>query len=459
MTEYQSTWRLGKLLWALLLWAGVIFGRLVMLQVVEHDDFVRLAQSQQQKIKELPAMRGSILDRAGQPLAKSMPAESICVNPQRLPDREVAADILAGVLNLDRKALAGKIDNAYLRGSGFLWIKRKIDADDGERLRRLKLDWIEFRPEMQRFYPRHMLASHVVGTLGMVSADDTSEHGTAGIEASFDEELAGVPGLARVYTDVRQNPYDSVVARKPEPGEDIKLTIDSNLQYDAERELERAVESSGAVSGSIVAMNPYNGEILAMANYPTFDPNDPPSPNEPADARSNLAITTPFEPGSVFKTVTLSAGLETTSLRPDTIINCGNGSITLAGRVIHDAHRHGLLTMQEVFERSSNIGAIQVGLKVGKSTLYEYVRRFGFGRKTGIELPGESTGMVHRLEDWSLSSMGSVPMGHEISTTSIQLAEAGAVIANGGMWVRPTIVLSAQKPGGAEEKLDREAPH
>ncbi len=458
MAEHQSTRRLGMLLWVLLFWGGVIFVRLVMLQVVQHDDFVRLAQSQQQKTKELPAMRGSILDRAGQPLAKSMPAESVCINPQRLPDRGVAADILAGVLKLDRQALADKIDNAYLRGSGFLWVKRKIDADEAERLRSLKMDWIEFRPEMRRFYPRHMLASHVVGTLGILNAEDTGERGTAGIEASFEEDLAGVPGLARVYTDVRQNPYDAVVARKPEPGANITLTIDSNLQYDAERELARAMASSGAVSGSIVAMNPYNGEILAMANYPTFDPNDAPSAKDPEGARSNLAVTTPFEPGSVFKTVTISAGLETTHLRPDTIINCGNGQITLFGRVIHDAHRHGMITMQQVFEQSSNIGAIQVGLKVGDRTMYEYIRKFGFGRKTGVELPGESTGMVRRVEEWTPSSIGSVAMGHEISTTSIQLAVAGSVIANGGMLVRPTIVLSRQKPGEAEEKFSNEQP-
>lgn len=459
MAEHQSTRRLGLLLWVLLFWAGGIFFRLVMLQVVQHDDFVRLAQQQQSKTKELPAIRGSILDRAGQPLAKSMPAESVCVNPQRLPDRGVAADLLAGILKLDAKALQAKIESAYLRGSGFLWVKRKIDEGEAESLRSLKLEGVEFRPEMRRYYPRHTLASHVVGTIGILNADDTSERGTAGIEASFDEDLAGVPGLARVYTDVRQNPYDSVVARKPEPGANITLTIDSNLQYDAERELARAMASSGAKTGSIVAMNPYTGEVLALANYPTFDPNDPPGkPDEAEGARSDLAVSTPFEPGSVFKTVTLSAGLETTRLRPDTIINCGNGSITLFGRVIHDAHRHGLLTMQEVFEKSSNIGAIQVGLKVGDRTMYDYIRRFGFGRKTGIELPGESTGMVRRVEEWTPSSIGSVAMGHEISTTSIQLAVAGAVIANGGMLVKPTIVLARQKPGEAEEKFAPEQP-
>ncbi len=453
MAENQSTRRLSWLLWILLFWAGGIFARLVTLQVIQHDELARLAQQQQQRTKELPAMRGSILDRAGQPLAKSMPAQSVCVNPQKLPGLGVAADKLAGVLHLDRGALFNKIQSAYLRGTSFLWVKRKIDADEAEQLRNLKLDWVELRPEMRRFYPHHTLAAHVLGSIGILSADDAGERGTAGIEASFEEDLAGVPGLTRVFTDVKQNPYDSVVARKPEPGADITLTIDSNLQYQAERELARAIASSGAKTGSVVAMNPYTGEILAMANYPAFDPNDTPGPNEAEGARSNLAIATPFEPGSVFKTVTVSAGLETTRLRPDTIINCGNGVFNLLGRIIHDAGRHGMLTMQEVFEKSSNIGAIQIGLKVGDQAMYDYVRKFGFGRKTGIELPGESAGMVRRVADWTRTSIGSVAMGHEISTTSLQLAIAGAVIANGGLLVKPQIVLARQKPGEAEQRF------
>ncbi len=264
MGDNQSTRRLNRLLWILLVWAAVIFGRLFSLQVIHHDDLARLAAQQQQKTKAIPAVRGSILDRAGQPLAKSLPAESVCVNPQRLPDRGVAADMLAGVLKMDRVALLEKIETAYLRGSGFLWIKRKIDADEAARLRSMKLDWIEFRPEMRRFYPHHSLASHVVGSIGILSAEDTEERGTAGVEASFEDDLAGTPGLAQVFTDVKQTAYDSVIARKPEPGADIMLTIDSNLQYNAEKDLARAIETSGAKTGSIVVMNPYTGEVLAI---------------------------------------------------------------------------------------------------------------------------------------------------------------------------------------------------
>ena len=344
MREGQSNRRLHFLLWLLLGWSGVVFGRLVWLQVIHHDDLLRQAQQQQQRVREIPALRGTILDRTGQTLAKSMPAESVCVNPQRIPDTGTAADMLSRVLNLDRAELYDKIETARLRRSGFLWIKRKIQADEAERLRSLKLEYVEFRPEILRLYPHHTLAAHVVGTMGMTDPDDVVEHGTAGVEASFDDDLAGEPGLTRVYTDVRQNPYDAVVARKPEPGANLTLTIDSNLQYEAEKQIEKAVLSSGAHSGSIVAMNPYTGDVLALANYPTFDPNDPPSSNEAENTRVDLAVMAPFEPGSVFKTVTLSAALETQKVRPDTMINCGNGVINLFGRIIHDAGRHGVLT-------------------------------------------------------------------------------------------------------------------
>ena len=458
MPEDLSTQRLRWLLRLLLTWAAVIVGRLVWLQVIRHDDLLRLAQQQQQRTVEIQALRGAILDRSGQPLARSLPAESVCVNPQKIPDAQVAAEILSRTLDLDQAALFDKISSASLRKSGFLWVKRKVSADEAARLRTLKLDWVEFRPEARRFYPHGTLAAHVVGSMGMTGAQDTSERGTGGIEASFDDDLAGDPGLARVFTDVRQDPYDSVVARPPVPGANITLTIDLNLQYDAEKALERAIASSHAKTGSIVAMNPYTGDVLAMANYPTYDPNQPPGPGEPEGARSNLAIAAPFEPGSVFKVITLSAALETTNLTPDTIINCGNGVINLFGRVIHDHNSYSALSMADVLAKSSNIGAIQIGLKVGDRQLYNYVRKFGFGQRTGIDLPGESAGMLRRVEQWEPSSIGSVAMGHEVGATSIQLAVAGAVIANGGLLVKPRIVLTRQKPGEPAERIAPQPP-
>ncbi|HEY1758442.1 MAG TPA: penicillin-binding protein [Bryobacteraceae bacterium] len=451
MPETQANRRLAWLLRVLLLWIAAILGRLVWLQVIRHDDLLKQARQQQQKLREIPAQRGTIYDRDHRPLAKSLPAESICVNPQKIPDANVAADLLSRLLNLDRADLYEHILSAKLRGSGFLWIKRKVEADEADRIRSLKLDWVELREEMRRFYTRGELASHVVGSTGIVDGEVT-ERGNAGIELQFDEELAGRSGEDRVYTDVKQNAYDSVVERKPEPGDDITLSIDSNLQYVAERELDKAIDSSGAKTGSIVAVNPYTGDILAMANYPRFDPNLPPGPNEPPNARSNLAITTPFEPGSVFKVITLSAALETTQLRPDTMINCGT-SIKVYDRTIKDEHGHGAYSMADVLAHSSNVGAAMIGQKVGNSNLYKYQRKFGFGEKTGIDLPGESAGLLRHVEDWSATSGVFLSIGHEVAVTSLQLALAGAVIANGGILVKPRLVLARQTPGQPEERF------
>ena len=460
MLESQSTQRLKWLLWLMLVWVAAIVGRLAFLQVARHDELLRAAQSQQQKIIEIEATRGSIFDRAGQPLAKTLPAESICVNPSKIPDVAVASDILSRVLDVDRKELFDHIQAAKKHKSGFLWVKRKVDPEDATRVRSLNLDYVEFRPETRRFYPRGSMAAHVVGTTGMSAAENSIEHGTGGIEQSFDDDLAGQPGEGRVYKDVRQTAYDMLVTKQPEPGTNLTLTIDTNLQFDAERALADAVQKANARTGSLVAMNPNTGEILAMANYPTFDPNVSLAPGEPATGRSNLAVTTPFEPGSVFKVITLSAALETTQLTPDSIINCGNGTLSLFGRVIHDApgERFGSLSMADVLAHSSNIGAINIGLKVGKDNMYEYVRRFGFGRKTGIDLPGESGGILRRLSNWEATSIGSVAMGHEIGATSLQLAQAGAVVANGGLLVRPRLVLARQRPGAAAEAMPQEKP-
>jgi cell division protein FtsI (penicillin-binding protein 3) len=460
MPETQSTKRLLWLLRALIVWVAVIFLRLIWLQVLQHDDLLRQAQSQQQKVVPIQAQRGSILDRFGQPLAKSLPAESVLVNPRRVKDAAVTANLLAPILGLDARQLAEKIRAAARRESGFLWVKRKVTAGEAERVRSYHLEYVEFRPDTRRFYPHGQLAAHVLGSVGIANPNETIERGTAGVEMSLDDDLAGEPGQMRVFSDVKQNPYDSVVGRKPDPGADITLTIDQNLQYTAEKEIARAAQASGAKSGSIVVMNPYTGEILAMANYPTFDPNEPPAPGEAPEARSNLAISTPFEPGSVFKVITLAAALETTSLRPESMINCGNGSFKLLGRVIHDTHGYGVLSMADVLAKSSNIGAIQIGLRVGDQQLYRYVRKFGFGRKTGIDLPGESPGILRKVEHWTPTSIGSVAMGQEVGVTSLQLALAGAAVANGGMLVKPKLILARQKKGEpmerfADEKAER----
>lgn len=428
----RLTWVAG----IILLWGVLIFIKLLLLQVVHHEDYVRLARQQQEMLVEVRAPRGSIYDRAGRPLAMSISMDSVTVNPRWVPDLQIASEILARILKLDQDALYRRMKWAKDNNRGFLPIKRKISPEESESLKSLHLDWIQFENESQRNYPKGQIAAHVLGSV------DHGERGNAGLERSMDEELRGRAGAERMLTDVKRRGIDSHLDTMPQPGIPLTLTIDERIQFAAESELARAVEESHGKTGSVVVMNPNNGDVLAMASYPTYDPNIPPKAGDDPRSRFNEAISVPFEPGSVFKVVTLSAALETTNLRPDTIINCGNGAITLFGRTIHEAHHgYGSIPMAMVLAKSSNIGAIQIGMRVGQDNLYNYVRRFGFGDRTGICLPAESTGMVRKLSRWGKTSLSSVAMGHEISTTTMQLARACSVVANGGLLVKPRLIL------------------
>ncbi len=446
---------MNLLLWFAVVWAAAIFGRLLQLQILEHSELRRLADSQHQRNLEVRAPRGAIFDRGGRPLAMSLPVDSVAVDPRQIKDPVVAAGILAGVLDLDEDALVEKLKSSADGPGrrGFLWIKRKVSREESERLRGLKLDWVEFRQESQRYYPKGMLAAHVLGGV------DGEEKGNAGIEMALEDELQGLPGSVRMLTDVKQRGYSSEVFVEPQPGRNLTLTLHEGIQYVAERELKTAVEENACLTGSVVVMDPRTGDILAMAAYPTYDPNEPVKPGEKEkQARFNLPVSVPFEPGSVFKVITVAAALETTPLTPDSIIACGSGRINLFGRLIRDHDAYASLSMADVLAKSSNIGAIQIGLRVGDARMYEYVKRFGFGKATGVPLPAESSGLLRRVSEWEPSSIGSVAMGHEISTTTLQLARACSVIANGGMLVRPRLILSHQKPGGKVEAEATEEP-
>jgi cell division protein FtsI (penicillin-binding protein 3) len=448
--ESHATRRLQTLARVAYVWAGLIFLRLLELQIISHDDYRKQAEQQQVRQIELRAPRGQIQDRSGQPLAISLPVDSVCLNPMRVPDAMLASELLGGILSMDRDALRERIESA--RNRGFLWVKRKITPQESARLKSLGLDWIEFRRETRRFYPKIELAAHVLGSV------DHEDKGNAGLELSLDKELQGRPGLMRVYQDVRARGFDSQVFSEPQPGRTVTLTLDERIQHVAERELAAAVEANHCKTGSLVVMQPETGEILAMANYPTYDPNEPPASSEELSSRLNLSVSAPFEPGSVFKVITLSAALERTSLHPDTFLHCGNGRINLFGRVIRDHHPHGVLSVADILAKSSNIGAIQIGLRVGEESMYEYVRRFGFGRTTGLPLPAESPGMLRVLKNWGKTSIGSIAMGHELSTTTVQLARACSVIANGGLLVRPRIVTRLDRPGEQPEVLTTDPP-
>ncbi len=442
-----------RLLWfsgAILLWGASILLQLFRLQVVRHGEYVRMAHRQQEETLEISAPRGSIFDRCGELLAGSVKRDSVYLDPLQVPDLQVASEILSGVLKIDRASLYGNMRWYAANQRGFMWVARAIPPEQTERLRSLKLDWIRFTKESRRDYPRNTLAAHVIGAV------DSEETGQWGLEKSLEFDLRGLPGSVRMLTDAKGRGIDSKPEEDPRPGADVVLSIDERIQLPAQEAIARAVAASRAESGSVVVMNPNTGEVLAIASYPPFDPNQPPARGEKAEAaRFNHAVSVPFEPGSVFKVITLSAALETTDLKPSSMINCGNGTFTMAGRTVHEAHHgYGTMPMAMVLAKSSNIGAIQIGLKIGSNKLYEYVRRFGMGSRTGIPLPAESPGMVRKLAKWRTTSLMSVAMGHEVGVTTLQLAQACSAVANGGLLVPPRLIL---KKGG--ETVPVTAPH
>ncbi len=450
----KSTERLILIGLVLCGWALLVFLRLLDLQVFAHEEYVRLAESQQDKVVEIEAPRGSILDRNGNYLAISSESQFVVVNPHRIPNKEIAAALLARVLDLDARKLQADLEaaSASKRHRGYFIVDPHVSNEKADALRGFKLDWLEIRDGSLRSYPNGQLAAHVVGEV------NSEGRGAAGIELKLDKELAGTPGSMRVKVDVKQRPYASEIEKAPAIGKTLGLTIDSQMQHVAEEALQAAVIENHAEHGSLVAMDPKTGEVLALANYPTYDPNERLHVGDKPRGREDLAVVAPFEPGSVFKVITLSAALETTNLRPQSIINCGNGSITIFGRVVHDHKNYPALSMEDVLAYSSNIGAIRIGMQVGNKNLYEYIRRFGFGRRTGIELPAEAPGLLRPLKRWQPTSIGSVPMGHEIGVTSVQLAQAGSVIANGGFLVHPHLVAWKQAPGEAKQFMRYPAP-
>jgi cell division protein FtsI (penicillin-binding protein 3) len=429
--------RLTCLAVIVLLWGGAILKNLISLEVVHHREYAVKARAIQEMTVVIPAPRGTIFDRDGRPLAMSLASRSVFINPMKV-DVGVASDLLGYLLGLDRAELYLKIKQAADAHRGYLTIKRKLTPEEYDNLLNLKsrIDWVSLSNESQRHYPNGTLAAHVLGSV------DFEEKGNAGIEKGLDEELRGTPGSIRLLTDVHRRGIAPQTIIPAKPGTSLTLTIDERLQFVAEREIAAAVLAHNAASGSVVVMKPDTGDILAMASYPTFDPNIPVERGEDAQPRMNHAYGVPFEPGSVFKVVTYSAGFETTNLRPETPINCNGGKLTLGIRTIHDSHA-GLwvVPMATAFAKSSNIGAIQVGLKVGQPHMYDYMRRFGFGQKTGLPLPGESPGKMFRLERWGKTSLASVSMGQEVSVTTVQLAQAACVIATGGMLVKPRLLL------------------
>ena len=319
----------------------------------------------------------------------------------------------------------------------FCWVARKADAETVERIRSLNLQGIHFQKEPKRFYPKRELAAQVLGYVG------TDDQGLSGLEREFNDQLHGRPGKLMISVDARKRWFASV-EKESEPGENLVLTIDQNIQYIAERELQRAMEETKAIAGTVVVANPHTGEILALTNRPTFNPNN--RKEIRPETLKNHAVSDVYEPGSTFKVVTVSAGLEEKVTRPDELFDCQMGSIVINGTRIHDSKPHGVLSVSDIIAESSDVGAIKVAMRLGNDRFYKYIRAFGFGQPTGIELPGETRGLAKPVDRWSKISFASISMGQEVGVSAVQLGALISTIANDGVRVPPRIVEGTAPP-------------
>jgi len=425
----------------LVLWMLIIGVRLVHLQVRQHELLSERARKQQQQSAKQNALRGLILDRNGRELARSLDVDSFVAEPavdEKFDPRETAQK-LASVLGLDESPLRARLEKAKGAKSRFVWLARQVDPEQAAKIREFQLAGVRAIKEPKRYYPNGVLAAHVLGYVG------TDDEGLGGIELFQNAALGGEAGKTVFDKDARHRAFKSF-AVEAQHGQSVVLTIDQNIQYQAERAVAAAMEQTRAKSATALVLDPHTGEILALANAPTFDPNAAKKLTD--EQRKNGALVNIYEPGSTFKIVAYSAAIEEKLARPTDTIDCQMGSINLLGRTIRDSHPYGTLTVTEALAKSSNVAAIKLGLRLGKERMYNYMMRFGFGHKTGIELAGETRGVVRRPEKWHPSSMGSVAIGQEVGVTPIQMAAAFATIANDGVRVAPHLVREVRDANG-----------
>ncbi len=432
--------RLYLLALILSFWCLAICMRLVYLQIFRYGSFVRQAEHQQQREIPLSAKRGIIYDRAGRELAMSVLVDSAFAVPTEVKDLPTAVSLITRITGEDRNVVLADC-RAH---KTFCWVARKADDETIERIKSLNLQGIHFQKEPKRFYPARDLAAQVIGSVGM---EDT---GQSGIEHEFDEELRGRPGQMLISVDARRQ-WFSDVEKQPEPGENTVLTIDKNIQYIAEKELAQALQDTHAIAGTVIVENPHTGEILALANRPTFNPNLR-KQITPA-ALTNRAVSDIYEPGSTFKLVTISAALNENLTNPNEIFDCQMGSIVYNGMRIRDSRPHGLLPVWGVLAESSDVGAIKIALRLGQDRFYNYIRGYGFGQQTGIELPGETRGLTKPVSRWSKVSIAAISMGQEIGISPIQLSSLISTFANDGVWVAPRILMGTVQPQGSPQTV------
>jgi len=428
-----------------LVWLLVIGCRLVWLQVLRYGEFSQRAARQQQRTIEVAPRRGIIYDRNGRELAMSLAVDSIFAVPSEIPDPAGAAGLLGKVLNSDPREILTRLKSSR----AFCWIARKVDAETANRVRALNLHGLYFQKEPKRFYPKRELAAQVIGYVGL------DDEGLGGLERAFEARLRGKPGRMLISLDAKRRWFGRV-EREPEAGESLVLTLDEKVQYIAERELDAAMRQTRAEAGTVIVQNPATGEILALANRPSFNPNLLPSSD--AGALKNRAVSDVYEPGSTFKIVTLAGALEEKLTRPEEVIDCQMGEIMIGGWRIRDHRPFGALTVSQVMAQSSDVGAIKLGLRLGEQRFDRYIRAFGFGATTGIELPGETRGLTRPASRWSKVSIGAISMGQEIAVSPLQLASMISTIANDGQWTPPRVVAATRAPGEAPPVASRLPP-
>jgi cell division protein FtsI (penicillin-binding protein 3) len=427
------------------IWATAIEARLVYLQVFQRDEMQKRADHQRDSRVKLPAKRGEILDREGRLLAYSVDADTICAYPTAIGDPAGTAAAVCAAL--DGCSVANRADLTAKLASQkqFAFVRHLVSTAEAQRVNALKLPGIGLMKESRRFYPNESLAAHLLGYVGDYNK------GWAGIESAYDGKIRGREGTVFVQLDGRKKNREAY-SRLEQPataGATLELTIDRYLQYIVERELHAGVVENQAESGTAIVMNPMTGEILALASEPTFDPNQ--FGNADLVQQLNRAVQDLYEPGSTFKIVTASAAFEENVVSPTDLIDVSTGRIQFGSRVVEDTHRNGVLSFTDVLVKSSNVGAIKVGLKLGAERLGRFVRRFGFGTRASRDFPAENPGQVRDPAHWSDSVVASVSMGYQIGVTPLQMATAVSSIANGGELLEPRVVRATIEDGRRAE--------
>ncbi len=431
-------------------WTGVIGLRLTWLQVVRHGYYVHTAAMQQQRTFEVAPRRGVLYDRNLRELAMTVLVDSVYAVPSELGEnRPEAAEMLAKLVHKDawdRFTSEPQMLARFNASKNFAWVARKLDPETATRVRELNLKGVYLQKEFKRFYPNGDLSAQV---LGYVGTDDT---GLGGLEREFDEELHGAPGHMLTALDAKRHVLGSE-EQQPMPGENLVLTIDANIQYMAERALDAQMEKTKAAHGTVVVQDPHTGNVLALAIAPRFNPND--QRHMDASVLQNLAVSDVYEPGSTFKLATYAAALDGAGVQPTDMVDCQNGAMTMFGRTLHDdrSDHFGVVTVQYALEHSSDVGAAKMALKLGPSKFYDYLKGFGFGDRSGIELPSETRGLLRAPKKWGATSILSIAIGQEVGVTPVQLVTMVSTIANGGVYMPPHVLLESADAMKGDSRL------